>query len=217
MGEGSNYVDTGVGGGDWYIVSGCVNSNQTKWTWQKWKNKQQNKGRLMVGGSGNEKDLLMGETCEVDTNSRSLIWIKCLPLRGLLFVYSKKKPTTTTFFFSSHHHQRLSFGGIIKCQKICKGLFLHEKYVWDPFRGRVIEINSSNLVPDLRWNADYDAWLDSFPPSLKSIVLNRLRPRTIQLYSQYRWAGFLLRNIWRYENLAWPIYFDLGKTIASRR
>lgn len=102
----------------------------------------------MVGGLGNEKDLLMGETCEVDTNPRSLISIKCLPLHGLLFVYSQKK--TRQFFFPSHHHQRLNFGGIIKCQKICKGLFLHEKYVLDPFCGRVIEINSSNLVPDLR-------------------------------------------------------------------
>lgn len=49
--------------------------------------------------------------------------------------------------------------------------------------------------------------------SLKSIVLNRLRLHTIQLYSQYCWAGFPLQNIWRYENLVWPIYFDLGKQL----
>lgn len=101
----------------------------------------------MVERLGNEKDLSMGETCKVDTNSRSLISIKCLPLWSLLFVYSQKNPTIFFFFASPSH---LSFGGIIKCQKICKGLFLHEKYVLDLFRGRVIEINSSNLVPDPR-------------------------------------------------------------------
>lgn len=52
-----------------------------------------------------------------------------------------------------------------------------------------------------------------FPHLFKSIVLKRLCDDKIELYSQYCTAGFWLKHIWWYENLLWPIYFDLGKQL----
>lgn len=101
---------------------------------------------------------------------------------------------------------------------------------------RVIETKSSNLVPNLGWNADYDAWLDSSPHPLPHHYHRHLPPPPSpspplaipQIYCfkstasqhdsimQSILLGWLFppRNIRRYENLAWPIYFDLGKQLC---
>lgn len=51
------------------------------------------------------------------------------------------------------------------------------------------------------------------PHLFKSIVWNLLFKNMISLYSQYCTANFWLQHIWWYENLLWPIYFDLGKQL----
>ena len=69
------------------------------------------------------------------------------------------------------------------------------------------------LSSNLRWNADYDAWLDSFLiPQIYCFKSTALSHDSI-IQSILQGLAFRRKNIWRYENLVWPIYFDLGKQL----
>ena len=69
------------------------------------------------------------------------------------------------------------------------------------------------LSSNLRWNADYDAWLDSFLiPQIYCFKSTALSHDSI-IQSILQGLTFRRKNIWRYENLVWPIYFDLGKQL----
>lgn len=79
-------------------------------------------------------------------------------------------------------------------------------------RKRVIEINPSNLVLNLGWYADYDAWLGTFLILQIYCFKSTALPHD-SIIQSISLGCFLPQNIWRYENLAWPIYFDLGKQL----
>lgn len=165
----------------------------------------------------NEKDLLLGQVhgsfIHLKTVIQSLPRLNVLPWGSCLFVNSYSLFVCLFSFF--HRHRCLSLGGIIKTSNTHKSLYLHEKYVVDLFLLKETEWwKSTQAILFSTWGETLTMMHDlTVSSSLKSIVLNRLRFHTIQLYSQYCWAGFLLRNIWRYENLVWPIYFDLGKQL----
>lgn len=130
---------------------------------------------------------------------------------ALLFVNSKSN--------LSHCHQRLSLVELLKSQTI---LFLFFGFFCCCFSWKnglricFAEewLKQTHTILSSSWGETLTMMHDlTVSSSLKSIVLNRLRLHTIQLYSRYCLAGFPLQNIWRYENLVWPIYFDLGEQL----
>lgn len=119
-----------------------------------------------------------------------------------------------TYF--SYRHQCLRFcWNYWNVKYIYESLFLCEKYYAVAlFCGREIEMDSGNLVPNLRWNADYDAWLDSFLiPQIycfKSTVLSH--DSIIQSILQAWLSTAKYLTIWEpcVTHLFW-----FGKTIVS--
>lgn len=128
------------------------------------------KTERLMEAKRNEKDLLIGEAC-----GRVCFWhkhqkysihfkpfIQCL----IRIKYLAPRPMPSSLLI----HKAISIfylfwgGANIKMSEYpTRADFVGEKYnVKDLFCQRVIETDSSNPVLNLRWSADYDAWLDSF-------------------------------------------------------
>lgn len=128
----------------------------------------------------------------------------------LLILYSELQLLLKIFKLQNIHQSLcylnfLFFNGFFVCEKcVIANLFCNSK----------IEMDSSNLVYDLRWNADYDAWLDSF-----------LIPQIYCFKSTVLWYDSIIKSVlqgWlsaaKYLTIWEPCVthlFWFGKTIVS--